>query len=402
MRLYLASIAASLLALAVAPHARADLPSYLRAPGGWAVKAGHPLAEYRYHHLPLHWWPRGDVAHDLEPKGRYWAGELSAPDGADAKASHADKVAADFLAAHGWTVAQDSGTVLAHRTVAGHEAWLKLSPWPTLWRIELLEEGGAMRKPSVVAPAATPEVVKDDADFPHLGHFEGYALQGTKASEGVLRTKNGAEWESVHGTVVHKTYASPEDVSPYECAMGYRAALRASGWTLDDDGAIGNAANVVVSARYTSATRDLHASLLCDHHALTISLLDAAAAAQSSKLGHALQTAGHVALYGVYFDVDSDTLRGESEASLKQVLALLEKQRNLRLQIQGHTDASGTPEHNQQLSEARAAAVKAWLVTHKVAAARLTTAGFGATKPIADDASDEGRARNRRVELVRK
>ena len=75
----------------------------------------------------------------------------------------------------------------------------------------------------------------------------------------------------------------------------------------------------------------------------------------------------------------------------------------LKLEIQGHTDNVGAAAANLKLSQDRAAAVKAYLVqTFGVAADRLTTAGLGDTKPIADNATDAGRAQNRRVELVEK
>ena len=69
--------------------------------------------------------------------------------------------------------------------------------------------------------------------------------------------------------------------------------------------------------------------------------------------------------------------------------------------LAGDTDSVGTEAYNQKLSADRAEAVRAWLVAHGVAADRLSAAGFGDTKPTADNANEEGRAKNRRVELVR-
>jgi len=73
-----------------------------------------------------------------------------------------------------------------------------------------------------------------------------------------------------------------------------------------------------------------------------------------------------------------------------------------KLTIEGHTDSSGAAAHNQALSEQRAASVKAYLVSQGVDAARLSTAGFGSSHPVADNASELGRAQNRRVELVKR
>ena len=110
---------------------------------------------------------------------------------------------------------------------------------------------------------------------------------------------------------------------------------------------------------------------------------------------------GHVAVYGIEFDTGKATLKPESEKVLGQVLTLLNKQPDWKMRIEGHTDSTGTKAGNQTLSRQRADAVVAWLVKNAVAPARLTAAGLGDTKPVADNSTAEGRARNRRVELVK-
>jgi len=115
-----------------------------------------------------------------------------------------------------------------------------------------------------------------------------------------------------------------------------------------------------------------------------------------------INKSGHVAIYGVEFDTAKATLKPESEMVLSQVLALLQKQPKWNMKIVGHTDSTGTKAGNGPLSEKRAASVVAWLVKHGIAPARLTAAGLGDTQPIADNKTEEGRAHNRRVELVKK
>jgi outer membrane protein OmpA-like peptidoglycan-associated protein len=80
---------------------------------------------------------------------------------------------------------------------------------------------------------------------------------------------------------------------------------------------------------------------------------------------------------------------------------LLNADAGLKLRVEGHTDNVGGKAANQALSDQRAAAVVAWLASHGVTKARLAAQGFGDTKPVADNATEEGRAKNRRVELVR-
>ena len=122
-----------------------------------------------------------------------------------------------------------------------------------------------------------------------------------------------------------------------------------------------------------------------------------------AELARALNEKGSVALYGVLFDTGKATIKPESAAILASVGGLLKADASLRLEIRGHTDNVGAPAANQKLSEERAAAVKAYLVkAFTIAADRLTTAGFGDTKPVADNTGEKGRAQNRRVELVKK
>lgn len=125
-------------------------------------------------------------------------------------------------------------------------------------------------------------------------------------------------------------------------------------------------------------------------------------AAGGKKLYDALAETGRVATQGIFFDTGSDVIRGESTPTLKEIAAMLTEHADLKLLIEGHTDNVGADAANLALSEKRAAAVKAALVAQFGAdGARLTTKGFGASKPAAPNTSTEGRQTNRRVELVK-
>lgn len=122
-----------------------------------------------------------------------------------------------------------------------------------------------------------------------------------------------------------------------------------------------------------------------------------------SELAKALAEKGSVALHGILFDTGKATIRPESASDLATVAQVLAADPALRLEIQGHTDNVGARAANLRLSQDRAAAVQAYLVqTHGVATARLTSSGFGDTRPVADNETEQGRAQNRRVELVKK
>ena len=116
---------------------------------------------------------------------------------------------------------------------------------------------------------------------------------------------------------------------------------------------------------------------------------------------HALETKRHYDLYGIHFDFDQATIQSPTQPLLDDIAAMLEDFPNWRLQIVGHTDSTGDPAHNEQLSRERAAAIKAALVDRGIEAARLESGGAGESKPVASNDTPEGRALNRRVELVR-
>jgi outer membrane protein OmpA-like peptidoglycan-associated protein len=119
-------------------------------------------------------------------------------------------------------------------------------------------------------------------------------------------------------------------------------------------------------------------------------------------LAAALAASGSVTLDNILFDTGKATLKAESDVPLATVIDLLRSDPRLTLEIQGHTDNVGGKDANLKLSRDRAEAVKARLVKGGIAAARLSTAGFGDSQPVADNASEAGRARNRRVVLVKK
>jgi len=108
---------------------------------------------------------------------------------------------------------------------------------------------------------------------------------------------------------------------------------------------------------------------------------------------------GTVAIYGIHFDTASAKLRPDSLSSLNEVLTLIKGMPQSHWVIAGHTDNQGGADYNMGLSLARAHSVVTWLQQHGIAADHLTAKGYGLTRPVADNATDAGRALNRRVEV---
>jgi OOP family OmpA-OmpF porin len=116
-----------------------------------------------------------------------------------------------------------------------------------------------------------------------------------------------------------------------------------------------------------------------------------------------ISSAGHATVYGINLDTDKAEIKPESEPALGEIAKLLTSNPTLSVYIVGHTDNAGAYEHNMKLSQERAAAVVAALVgRHGIGASRLMAVGVGPVAPVASNDTDEGRAKNRRVELVKR
>ncbi|MGH9159684.1 MAG: OmpA family protein, partial [Vicinamibacteraceae bacterium] len=122
----------------------------------------------------------------------------------------------------------------------------------------------------------------------------------------------------------------------------------------------------------------------------------------AASMAKDIAASGHVALYGIYFDTDKTDIKPESAETLQEIAALLKQDAKLNLYVVGHTDNQGGYEYNMDLSQRRAAAVVTSLTSaHGVDTQRLKPAGVGLLVPMASNDNDEGRAKNRRVELVK-
>ena len=121
----------------------------------------------------------------------------------------------------------------------------------------------------------------------------------------------------------------------------------------------------------------------------------------AGEMKQSIHDTGKVALYGVYFDTDKDVVKSESHRTLDEVEKLLKAEPKMKLHVVGHTDNQGKLEYNLDLSKRRAASVVKELTTkYGIAATRLDSFGCGLYSPVASNSSDQGRAKNRRVELV--
>jgi outer membrane protein OmpA-like peptidoglycan-associated protein len=123
--------------------------------------------------------------------------------------------------------------------------------------------------------------------------------------------------------------------------------------------------------------------------------------ADAKSLKSDIEGTGHASVYGIHFEFDRADIKPESEPAIDEIAKLLHQNPRLKVYLVGHTDNAGTLDYNMRLSRARAEAVVKDLVTrHRVSSERLRAYGVGSLAPVASNKTDDGRARNRRVELV--
>lgn len=263
------------------------------------------------------------------------------------------------------------------------------------------------------APAFAQSDAEGTADHPVLARLAGYYLDSALVQEFASHAFTiGDEEKAVEGRYWRLSYwlkDGAKNPGALAIARNYSHALVAKKGTkiyenVDASGGMATASMPLGDGR----TLWVETSISNSGEVYVLTIVEEAAMAQqvaitADWLAEQLAKTGSVALEGITFDTGKAMIRTESKAVLDEIGALLARDAALRLEIQGHTDNVGAPTANLTLSQQRAEAVKKYLVdTHGVAAARLTTSGFGDTRPIADNATEAGRATNRRVELHRK
>ena len=121
----------------------------------------------------------------------------------------------------------------------------------------------------------------------------------------------------------------------------------------------------------------------------------------AEKLKKALYEKGNIAVYGINFDIDKANLKPGAEKVVIEIVKLMKSNPQLKIEIQGHTDNTGSTAHNLSLSKQRAETVQKFLMLYGIHSSRIVPKGFGSSKPIAANDTQKDRAKNRRVELVK-
>lgn len=208
------------------------------------------------------------------------------------------------------------------------------------------------------------------------------------------------------GNVVEKTvegefhswdYGTRDGVSEIQVFRNFETALRQGGFKIIFEDSPGQ-----ITAQKGDTWYYLQNSGSYYYQTIvTVKQMQQEVTADASSLADEISKSGHVAVYGIHFDTGKAVILPDSEEILGQIVKLMQDNADWKLRIEGYTDNAGSAAGNQVLSEKRAQAVVDWLATHGIVKTRLAAKGFGAANPVADNGTEDGRAKNRRVELAK-
>ena len=226
--------------------------------------------------------------------------------------------------------------------------------------------------------------------------FDGYDLVFNKEGE----TKN------LEGSGERFKFICPANVSQLQLQRNVEGALKKSGYTIVYSGKHANSDFPVVTAQKGAQWLSVQTSQFnefptYEQTAVLVKEMAQEMSASAQAMSDAIAKSGKLDVYGIQFATGQAAITPASDQVLNDVYAVLVANADWRLRIEGHTDNVGDKAANLKLSNARAGAVAAWLTAKGIDAARLSVAGLGDTQPVADNATEDGRTRNRRVVLVK-
>lgn len=263
------------------------------------------------------------------------------------------------------------------------------------------------------------EDIEGSKDNPYLSRMPNYLITDSEEKEfEAFQFCDGKALKTVEGRYSKVYYEINENAakaSDLQISRNYASAVRNIGGTVLYEGnaweancEAGNFCGTgrLVTAKIGKGNKELWVQIsTCNNgNDYTVTMIEKEAMKQDVTAGdmlNALNTAGHITLY-INFDTGKSTIKPESQPVIDQIVSLMKDNPDLKIGVEGHTDNVGDPKKNKILSEDRAKAVVSAIVKQGIDASRLSASGFGQEKPIADNATEEGRAKNRRVELVKR
>lgn len=212
--------------------------------------------------------------------------------------------------------------------------------------------------------------------------------------------------KSLEGAIDHAKFACPATVSHLQLQRNLETALQKAGYKTIFSGRYEGAERAAIAVQKGAQwifvqLSDFNEFPVYEQTTVLVKEMTQEMTASAQAMSDAIAKSGRLDVYGITFATGQATITPQSDQVLSDVLAVLTANADWRLRIEGHTDNVGDKASNMKLSQARAAAVAAWLTGKGIDAARLSTAGLGDTQPVGENTTEDGRARNRRVVLIK-
>ena len=255
----------------------------------------------------------------------------------------------------------------------------------------------------------------EESDHPLLSRMAGSHIQSKQVlpfdivkPDVIGKYRPGKAVEAYEGCVTKIDYTMDSETSPVAIYRNYLAAIQKIGGQQLNEGFDANdktthAAGEHIFALSNAAQPPIALLYIPSGFSYTLTIIEPKAMEQSvvaEKLADDIKSKGYATLY-INFDNNKSDLKDDGVAAVKEIVKLLNNDKSLKLSVDGHTDNIGSATANKKLSLDRARSVMKAIVDQGINAARLTASGYGSEVPIADNRTDEGRGKNRRVELTR-
>jgi outer membrane protein OmpA-like peptidoglycan-associated protein len=271
---------------------------------------------------------------------------------------------------------------------------------------------GLLSTLAIVSLAFAQSDTAGSKDYPGITRMPGYYIDEFKDvqfdSATFQVTQNGKQSDQqIEGHTIKIHYFIKQNVpetSMLQVIRNYQNAARSTGGQVLDDAKGSNWYNTTLRLTKDGKEVWILVEARSDNHWVTIverQAMQQDVTMDAAGMANGLSANGSVSLYGVYFDTGKSDLKPESEPTLSEIAKLLKANAALKVAVVGHTDMVGDPAANLKLSQARAQSViNALAAKYGIVASRLAPFGNGPYAPVASNKTEEGRAKNRRVELV--
>jgi len=250
------------------------------------------------------------------------------------------------------------------------------------------------------------EGCKDHPMFTRMQNFHITECEQKKYAMMDFRDNKGEE-KKVEGKYYRVEYYINKNITPpsfLTIIRNHQNAIKKIGGVVVYEDIVDNGGATYMELKKKGSTYWVYLDAYDEKYSLVIvekSRMKQEVVADVKSLMNDIHLTGHASVYGIYFDFNKADIKPQSEPAIKEIAKLLKQNPSLKLYVVGHTDNVGTLDYNMKLSKARADAVMKELVTkYKISDQRLKAYGVASLAPVASNDTEEGRAKNRRVELV--